>query len=157
MHSEGDSVERMVQLRFRPLWRYVDEVREFCGFFARATFRDEEIGQRVGIVVHELLENAIRYGDERELELLLERAGARVVISVANTTSDERVDALRAYLASLRELPPDEAYARALQNAASSSETQSGLGLARIRCEGQFDLELHATPGRVRVTATGAA
>jgi hypothetical protein len=31
MHGEGDSVDRMVQLRFRPLWLYVDEVREFCG------------------------------------------------------------------------------------------------------------------------------
>jgi hypothetical protein len=157
MHSEGDSVDRMVQLRFQPLWLYVDEVREFCGFFARATFRDEEIGQRVGIVVHELVENAIRYGDEKDLELRLERSDGRVVISVANTTSEERAHGLQAYLGTLRELPPDEAYARALRNAASLPETQSGLGLARIRCEGQFDLELDVTPGRVRVTATGAA
>jgi hypothetical protein len=58
---------RLVQLRFKPLWLYVDAVREFCGFFARAS------------------------------------------------------------------------------------------GLPRIRYEGQVDLELSVTPGRVAITARGSA
>jgi len=33
--------DRLVQVRFKPLWLYVDAVREFCGFFARATFEND--------------------------------------------------------------------------------------------------------------------
>jgi hypothetical protein len=157
MEADANRVDRMVQLRFRPLWLYVDEVREFCGFFARATFGADTIGERVGLVVHELVENAIRYGDERDLELSLERSGERIMISVANTTSDEHANGLRDHLADLAALSPEDAYARAMEQAITRPATQSGLGLARIRYEGQCDLELLLTPGRVCVTARGAA
>lgn len=156
MNADADSVDRMVQLRFRPLWLYVDQVREFCGFFARATFGEDQIAERVGIVVHELVENAIRYGDERDLELLVERIGERLEISVSNTTSEERASGLQEYIASLTRLPAEEAYVHALAESVSRPATQSGLGLARIRYEGQCDLELQRSPGRVRVTARGA-
>jgi len=154
---DATSVDRMVQLRFRPLWLYVDQVREFCGFFARATFGADAVGERVGLVVHELVENAIRYGDERDLELCLERNGERVEISVANTTSPERASDLQEFLSDLLTLPAEQAYVRALEMAASRPAEQSGLGLARVRYEGQCDLELSVSADRVCVTARGGA
>jgi hypothetical protein len=155
--EDGLPISRLVELRFKPLWLYVDEVREFCGFFARATFDDAAVGDRVGLVVHELVENAIRYGDERELELRLERTVGQVVIRVANTTSDERAQRLAEVFSQLMLASPGDAYARALQSAASRSSIESGLGLPRVRCEGQVDLELEVEPGRVCITARGAA
>ncbi|HMI94142.1 MAG TPA: DUF6272 family protein [Polyangiales bacterium] len=157
MEADSNSVDRMVQLRFRPLWLYVDEVRDFCGFFARATFAADTIGERVGLVVHELVENAIRYGDERDLELSLERSGDRISISVANTTSDDRAVGLRERLAELAAMSPEQAYTHAMEQSVMKPVTQSGLGLARIRYEGQCDIELQMSPGRVRVTARGVA
>ena len=155
--ADVNAVDRMVQLRFRPLWLYVDQVREFCGFFARATFGTDAVGERVGLVVHELVENAIRYGDERDLELSLERSGERIMISVANTTSEQQVGSLRAFLSDLVQLPPEQAYSQALAASVTRPEGQSGLGLARVRYEGQCELELHVSPGKVRMTARGAA
>lgn len=155
--EDGLPISRLVELRFKPLWLYVDEVREFCGFFARATFDDAAVGDRVGLVVHELIENAIRYGDERELELRLERTVGHVVIRVANTTSDERAQKLSDVFSQLMAVSAGDAYARALQSAASRPSIESGLGLPRIRCEGQVDLELEIEPGRVCITARGAA
>ena len=157
MEADANPVDRMVQLRFRPLWLYVDEVREYCGFFARATFGGDTVGERVGLVVHELVENAIRYGDERDLELSLERNGERIMISVANTTSEAQAQGLAAFLGELATLPPEQAYGHALEKSVTRPADQSGLGLARIRYEGQCDLELQVLPGRVRVTARGAA
>lgn len=153
--AEGLPGNRLVELRFKPLWLYVDEVREFCGFFARATFEDAAIGDRVGLVVHELIENAIRYGDDKELELRMERAEGHVVIQVANTTTDERAKRLSVVFAEMMAIPATDAYARALQSAASRPSIESGLGLPRIRCEGQVDLELQIEPGRVCITARG--
>jgi hypothetical protein len=155
--AEPSSAHRLVELRFKPLWLYVDEVREFCGFFARATFEDAEVGERVRLVVHELVENAIRYGDDRELELRLERSEGAVVIRVANTTSEERAAKLAALFAEMMSSPAAVAYANALQTAVTKPAIESGLGLPRIRAEGQVDLELEMQPGRVCITARGAA
>jgi hypothetical protein len=155
--AEAPSSHRLVELRFKPLWLYVDEVREFCGFFARATFEDAELGERVRLVVHELVENAIRYGDERELELRLERTEGAVVIRVANTTSDERASKLAARFSELMASSAADAYANALQSSVTRPAIESGLGLPRIRAEGQVDLELEMQPGRVCITARGAA
>ena len=158
MHeTEEPRSDRLVQLRFKPLWLYVDAVREFCGFFARATFDDEGLGQRVGLIVHELIEYAVRYGDEKELEVRLERAHGEVVIRVANTTSDERAAKLREVFDNLTALSPQTAYAAALQHASSLPKTESGLGLPRIRYEGNVELELETSPGRVCITARGSA
>lgn len=156
MTSDEDlQSDRLVQLRFKPLWLYVDAVREFCGFFARASFEDENLGQRVGLIVHELIENAVKYGDEQELDLRIERTEGAIVIRVSNTTTVERATKLQQIFGRLTSLPPAEAYTRALKNAATLPEAESGLGLPRIRYEGQVDLQLETAPGRVVVTARG--
>jgi hypothetical protein len=157
MMRDGNELQsdRLVELRFKPLWLYVDAVREFCGFFARATFDDDELGQRVGLVVHELLENAVRYGDEQELELRLERREKEIVICVINTTTDDRAQKLRELVDELNSQTPAAAYTRALQHAVGLPSTESGLGLPRVRYEGQVELNLDTSPGRVTITARG--
>jgi hypothetical protein len=156
MHEPNEAgKDRLVQLRFKPLWLYVDAVREFCGFFARATFADDGLGQRVGLIVHELIENAVRYGDEKELEVRLERSNDSLVISVVNTTTDERASKLRAVFDEMTAQTPVAAYNRALAHSASLPATESGLGLPRVRYEGQVELELETSPGRVSITARG--
>jgi hypothetical protein len=148
---------RLVQLRFKPLWLYVDAVREFCGFFARATFDDPIVGQRVGVIVHELIENAIRYGTDEELELRVEREEESMAITVANTTTNDQADRLRQVLTELNAVEPRDAYFRALSQAAHQPQGMSGLGLPRVRYEGAVSLELELQPRRVCMTARGAA
>jgi hypothetical protein len=154
--AEPSDDHRIVHLRFKPLWLYVDAVREFCGFFARATFENDDLGERVSIVVHELVENAIRYGDDKDLELRIERGPSEILVRVANTASEERADHLKKVFASFSGRPPAEAYIEALKRAATLPAAQSGLGLARVRHEGKVDLDLSLSPGRVCVTARGA-
>lgn len=158
MESETAPARRLVHLRLKPLWMYVDTVREFCDFFARASFEKEEVGQRVGLVVHELMENAIRYGSEDDdLDLSIERNEGVVVVRVANTASEASARGLQEVFAALHTLPPCDAYVYALQNVSQRAAHESGLGLARVRFEGQVDLGLQVSPGRVCITARGRA
>lgn len=158
MYPKPENPTRLVHLKFKPLWLYVDHVREFCSFFARTSFESEHLGQRMSVVVHELVENAIRYGgDDEELELLIERCDKLVVVKVANTASAERAEVLQRVFADTLELPAEASYLRALRRAAAQPTAQSGLGLPRVRHEGAVDLELELLPGRVCITARGAA
>ena len=156
MDTREESAHRIVHLRFKPLWLYVDALREFCGFFARATFKDRDLGQRVALVVHELVENAIRYGDDIELELQVERHAAGMAVSVTNTTSEEQAEMLTEAFKQLEGTDPANAYLEAVRASVEKPATVSGLGLPRIRHEGQVELALTRGPGRVTVTAAGS-
>jgi hypothetical protein len=148
-------IKPIVQLRFQPMWLYVDALREFCGFFARATFDDKAVGQRVGLVVHELIENAIKYGDEIELELRVEKYDSALAVIVSNTVSDEAAERLSKRFDELEGSDPATAYLDAVRDAVLKPSGVSGLGLTRIRHEGKVRLSLERQPGRVSVTARG--
>jgi hypothetical protein len=143
----------MLMLQFKPLWDYIDEVRDFCSRFVTRGFGNDGIGQQIGMIVHELVENAIRYGDEQELVLRIERTSDAVVVCVANTTTDERAAQLKRVVKELLSMPPEEAYARALRRSMSLPSKESGLGLPRILHEGQAELQLDVAPGRVSLMA----
>src|SRR3954462_43790 len=111
-HLLGSS-HRLVMLQFEPLWDYIDDVRDFCSGFVRRSFGDDEVGQGVGMIVHELVENAIRYGDEKELTLRIERSDDAIVVCVANTATDSAGMRLRKVMQELEDLSPAEAFERA--------------------------------------------
>lgn len=148
--------DRLVQLRFQPLWLYVDAVRDFCGFFARATFDDGAVGDRVGLVVHELVENAIRYGDDAELEVRVEHHGEAMSVAVTNTTTAQQAERLEAVFEQLATADAGEAYQKAVESSIRGPQETSGIGLPRVRFEGQVELSLCRSPGRVTIVARGA-
>jgi hypothetical protein len=154
-----DVVDRLgsVHLRFQPFWRYIDGIREFCGFFTRTTFEDPALGQRVGLVIHELVENAIRYGDSTknaELDVFLFSDEQTIEVSVGNSTTPEQIRALEAAFAQLAGRSPEEAFLEAMGRA-SSKPDGGGLGLPRVQFEGRVELSLALFSDRVRVHARG--
>ena len=153
--QERASAHRLVQLRFKPLWLYLDSVREFCSFFARTTFSDPSLGHRVGVVVHELVENAVRHGDDRELDLTIEGTADEFRVVVRNTASDDQIEMLGENVRKLENTNPEQAYIEAMRAAVGRPDDESGLGLARVRHEGRVDLAFSAEGGTVSVTARG--
>ncbi|HVU01618.1 MAG TPA: hypothetical protein VHE30_07700 [Polyangiaceae bacterium] len=152
----GSSPNRMVMLQFKPLWGYIDDVRDFCAKFVSRGFGDGGVGEHVGMIVHELVENAIRHGDERELVLRIERTEDALVVCVANTTTDERAAELRRVVAELAKWSPEEGYQRALGRCTQLPKSSGGLGLPRIRYEGRAELQVDVAPGRVSLMARTA-
>jgi hypothetical protein len=89
--------------------------------------------------------------------LRLEHDESGVVVSVTNTADPQRVKQLEELFEKQRKLSAQDAYAAALASAVTKPSNESGLGLPRIRCEGNVELELEVLPGRVRITARGDA
>jgi hypothetical protein len=149
----------LVLMRFRPVWTYIDGIREFCRFFCETTFQGADLADRASVVIQETLENAVKYstdGDAAELELRIESHGEKIEFSVASLPDPLHLSTLRDELSSIATQTPEEAYVAAFLRAAQEPGAASRLGLARIRHEGRAELSLQEEPGgRIRITATG--
>jgi signal transduction histidine kinase len=147
-------------LRFSKNWNQLEMVRESCGFFARSACHDITIGHRVSLVVHELVENAIKYAtsEEDRVEVDLRGAPEAFEVAVSNRSSREHTKQLMALIDELAASDPREAYLDAMRRCARRrpNEDGAGLGLARLVCEAQVHLSADFADGRMRVTARGA-
>ncbi len=146
----------LVLLRFRPVWTYIDGIREFGRFFCEQTFEDSDLASRAQVVLQEALENAVKYstGDNAELEVSIGSDGEQLVIDCISRPDPDHLKTLQQELEHLRSLDPEAAYIAAFQRAANEPEAASRLGLARMRYEGKFELDLaEHEDGRVRITA----
>jgi hypothetical protein len=151
--------DHSLHVRFRPVWAYIDGVREFCRFFCFTTFADEHVAERVRLVIQEMLENAIKYsveGKVSELALDIENDTQSIIISTMSRPAPGHLEMLRKDLVALYEDPPEAAYENAMRRAAELPEGGSRLGLARMRYEGHVDISVtDEADGWIRVTARG--
>jgi signal transduction histidine kinase len=150
-------------LRFSKQWNQLPMVRESCGFFARSACLDVAAGQRVSLVVHELVENAIKYATKEEdrVEVDLRGTPDSFEIVVSNRSSREHTTHLLSLIAQLETTAPREAYLQAMRRCARRSPDDdesegAGLGLARLVCEAQVQLSAGFSDGRMRVIARGS-
>jgi len=159
--SEQDAASTpLVFMRFRPVWAYIDGIREFCRFFCETTFKATDLAERASVVIQETLENAVKYstdGENAELELRIQNHGADIEFSVSSLPDPLHLSALRQELSNIASQTPEEAWVAAFLRVAGADPTAaSRLGLARIRHEGRAELSLEEEPGgRIRITATG--
>jgi hypothetical protein len=150
--------ERLIGMRCRPMWKHIDGIRQFCGFFTRTSFSSADLGDRVALVIHELVENALKYSvptDSAELDVTIFCAGRQIEVSVANSPKPADLARLLEAVNALRRKAPDQAYLEAMRQPRGELDGRSGLGLARIRFEGRMELELVIDGGLARMTAKG--
>jgi anti-sigma regulatory factor (Ser/Thr protein kinase) len=154
--------QETIAMRFRPTWGYIDGIRQFCGQFCATAESDDEFAERVQLVVQELLENAVKYSNERvaadvEFELLLAENRNDFTITATNHGSSEMAEILQAEIATMSKMEPQQAYTFALRRAVRSDQRAARLGIARMRCDGQVELSATTTnDGRILVQARGS-
>jgi anti-sigma regulatory factor (Ser/Thr protein kinase) len=141
-------------------WERVDTMREAVSHLIRVATDNEELGWALSMVGAELLENAIKYGSGSDVLFRLVQDADELRVEVTNNGAYES-DHLRTLQTQVQWLnsfaDPSEAYRKVLARVyegADLSGSESGLGLARIRHEGECELACDCSlPGRVTVIA----
>ncbi len=144
------------ELVFQPSAILTTVVRRFIrDFYERIIGNDDSVA-RLALATHELLENAVKYGIPNEattLSVELDQNAGIVSIQTNNRSNVEHIDVLRRRFADMKAAPDGFQFYQQLLRATAREASVSGLGLARIRCEGEMDVDLEVDGDRVRISA----
>jgi hypothetical protein len=132
-------------LSIDPNPRFVSVVRRFVEAIFDRLLGDPDVVFRVAMTAHELIENAAKYslGSKALLRVSFQREDndATITLYLANETTVDHIERLRERINALSGAPdPFAYYQRLMRQTARSTSDESGLGLARIRAEGEMSL-----------------
>jgi hypothetical protein len=137
--------------------RFVSVVRRFVEAALDRLLADPEAVFRIAMSAHELMENAVKYsiGNRTVLRVTYRRAdeGARVSLYLSNETTPQHIDRLRVRVQAISAAADPFQHYQALMRQNARALDESGLGLARIRAEGEMDLGLEVRGNTVALLA----
>ena len=120
---------------------------------------DEDAIFRVAMTAHELLENAAKYASDGKarLEVSVKPRGedAIVRVVVTNNATREHIDQLGACYAEMNANRDAMAHYFSLMRLNAKAGAVSRLGLARVRAEGEMEIEVDVQGDTVKVVASG--
>jgi two-component sensor histidine kinase len=145
-----------LELQIQPHSRMVSIVRRFVEESFEKLVGDPDAVFRVSLAVHELLENAAKYavGDKTGLTVHFESNGSAAKIKLTNQTTPEHIARLQASIDEIQSSKEPFALYQTLMRRTFGVPDESGLGLARIRAEGELNLSLEIDGTMVTITAS---
>lgn len=147
-----------VELRFQSQWELVSAARELLLRFFELATGDAALAEKAALAAHELMENAVKYSlDDRVLARMEVEAGGTLRITVESRARPQHLPLLLREIEAVANAPDPLAYYREqMEQAARRTDGKSGLGIARIRCEGGMSLSCSVEGDTVRVIAERA-
>ena len=136
----------------------VSVVRRFIEEVYEKRIADLDAVARIALTTHELLENAVKFAANGSTRLLIETESVdpgsdRVVISVFNHSDLANIHKLNGAFAEMAGEADAFVYYQRLMRRTMKQPEGSGLGLARIRAEGEMALSLQVEGDRVCLRA----
>jgi len=146
-----------ISLDFEARGKLISTTSRFVRDFYDSMLVDPDATSRVLLTAHELLENTAKYSSDGLTHMqvgVAEREGKNYVqIQTRNRASPARLSELSRFLDEISESEdPVALYYRFIARSAERSEA-SGLGLARIRAEGEMDLAYSVLGDEVTIVA----
>jgi hypothetical protein len=143
----------VIQGMIKPDWNEIHGARDKCHSFLTDNKLSVEVVDAVIMVVHELLENALKYGnyerDDARITYTLKIGKKSIIVEVTNPIFleesrhsrilDKTIQWIRGYQ------NPFEAYVERLKRVSimSLDDKESGLGLVRVAYEGQAIIDFY--------------
>jgi hypothetical protein len=155
-----------VSMGFNPPHSFVQRTITWLTEFCQLTINDLDLVSRMEIAVAELVENVVKYGmtANARVDVALEHRGSVVYLRIEtrNAAPPEDIERAVELLTEIRDSKDPVAYYDQLILAVAPVRTKgvSGLGLARIRAEGELELDFRVDGNMLTIcveTPIGAA
>jgi two-component sensor histidine kinase len=142
---ELDRHSTSIVVHMAPAWEKIEPLRQYV--VATAGGAGERIAGRVGIVLQELLENAVKYGDAMshiDVQVIISSVRKHAEVRVANRAQPSRIALLKKEYEGMQggTEAAGAAFARALTRSQRLPQGSTMLGLARIATESALTLEI---------------
>jgi hypothetical protein len=152
--DEGDT-QLVLGLSVLPAPELISPVRRFVAAALRSLLRDDDLAYRMELASHELLDNATKYGLPRLVHLRITReiwqGRTALKLTLDNESDPSNIGRLeRLVTAMVRATDPMGHYLELMKH--DQQRGTLALGLARVRAEGELDVDLSVQGGRVAVT-----
>lgn len=149
-----------VFLAFEPSPGFMQRVIRWLTDFCQLTLKDLDLVARLRLAVHELVENVVKYGMQPNVRVeveVLQRDGATLLrISTRNRSTPEYLARAVTLLTELKAAEDPIAYYDQLVRETAPKPGMSGLGLARIRAEGDLELDFAVEGNELRIWVEAA-
>lgn len=146
-----------LRLSFFPSEKLVPAVSRLVADFCTLVLSDQELTMRYLMAAQELAENVTKYANGSAVGLGLEFArndsGYVMRIQATNTADPHQLEEVRSRLEAVKTAENPEALYDKLILETAGIEGVSGLGLARIRAEGNLHVDYHIEGDQLTITA----
>ncbi|MDB4996675.1 MAG: uncharacterized protein JWM74_4107 [Myxococcaceae bacterium] len=146
------------ELVFEPCVNLITLVRRFVSDFYSHVVEDEDTAGRLALATHELLENSAKYvsAGETALHIALDREAGAVLVRTRNRADPAQIALLQKTFDEIAAAPDSAQYFKTVLRRSALEPVGSGLGLARIRSEGEMVLRLVVRGDEVEIHARGS-
>jgi hypothetical protein len=149
--------EASLKLDFRPSVDLVSVVRRFVSDFYSRILVDPDAGSRIALAVHELLENTLKHSIDGETSVTIDvdqlGESSAIIIAASNRAAPENMQQVSSLFDEMdRSMDPFVHYLDLLRRNAKRTDG-SGLGLARIRAEGEMAMSYSINADRITIFA----